>query len=186
MEKTNKKKIVIGIGFVVLIGIMVTIIVLLNMPDKEYKDIYLDEMKFTKTLENLSSIYVDNEVTSVDENNRKINISSILSNEKFILDNKVGMYDFSIVSDFEDSILTFTVKNHTKEKIEGFKYRLQFVNNDGSIAGTIDLDSKELPPLSKYKVTVNIDSDVADTYNIVPVTDFQTYGYIGGEYLEIK
>ena len=115
MEKTNKKKIVIGIGFVVLIGIMVTIIVLLNMPDKEYKDIYLDEMKFTKTLENLSSIYVDNEVTSVDENNRKINISSILSNEKFILDNKVGMYDFSIVSDFEDSILTFTVKNKTKE-----------------------------------------------------------------------
>ena len=54
------------------------------------------------------------------------------------------------------------------------------------VLGTIDLDSKELPALSKYKVKVNIDSDIADIYNVVPVTDFEEYGSIGGVEIETK
>ena len=184
MEKNKNSKIIIGIGILLIAVAMIITIVIMNMPEKEYKDVYLDSMEVSKSLENISPTYVDNESTAVDENGRKINISGDISLEKFILENKIGMYDFDLVSDFEDTKLTFTIKNHTKEKVKGFTYRLQLLNVDGSIAGTIDLESKDIPALSKYKVTVNIDSDVADVYNIVPVTDFDTYGYIGGENYE--
>lgn len=185
MEKSKKnKKIIIGIGILLIAVAMIITIVIMNMPEKEYEDVYLDSMEFTKSLENISPTYVDNESTAVDENGRKINTSEYISLEKFVLEDKIGMYDFNVVSDFEETKLTFTIKNHTKEKVKEFKYRLQFLNVDGSIAGTIDLESKGLSALAKYKVTVNIDSDVADIYDIVPVTDFETYGCVGGENYE--
>lgn len=183
-KKKGNKKIIIGVGILLIAVAMIVTIVIMNMPEKEYKDVYLESMEFTKSLENVSPTYVDNEVTAVDENGRKINISEYISLEKFILEDKIGMYDFDLVSNFDETKLTFTIKNHTKEKVNEFKYRLQLLNVDGSIAGTIDLESKKIPALGKYKVTVNIDSDVANIYDIVPVTDFEIYGYVGGENFE--
>lgn len=187
MEKKNKKnKIIIGTACFLIAAIMIVVTIIMNMPEKEYENVFLEDMEFTKKVENISEIYIDNEMSAVTEDNKKINISEVISYEKFILDNKIGMYDFSISSDFDESKLTFIVKNHTKETVEAFKYRLQLLNNDGSIYGTMDLESPKIPALSKYKVTVNIDSDVADVYDIIPITDFQEYGFLGGECYEVK
>lgn len=187
MKKGLKILIVIGV-VVILIAIAIVAVVILekDSEDKIYEDKYLDSIEVSKTLENVFDWYVDNDVAVVDEQGRKLNTSSEISKEKFILDKKIGMYDFSVVSDFESSTLEFVIKNHTKEKVQAFKYRLQFLNQDGSIFGTIDLDSKEIPALAKYKVKVNIDTDIADVYNVVPVTDFEEYGSIGGGEVETK
>ena len=172
MDKNKKILLIISICIIVAIVAVLLFIFLPDMFEKQYEDVYLEEMVVSKSLENVTTEYVDDQVTAFDEQGRKINYSEVLPLEKFILDNKVGMYDFRIMSDVGDSTLTFILKNHTKEKVEAFKYRLQLVDSMGGIIGTIDLDGKELPSLAKYKVTVNVDSDIADVYDIIPVTDF--------------
>lgn len=182
MEKKNKsKKIVVGIIFLIIAIAMAVVLCIGNKPEKEYENVYLEDVEFSKEMEEVSEVYVNNGMSAVDENGRKVNINEELSYEKFILDAKVGMYDFSIVSDFEQSKLTYTVKNHTKEKIEKFAYTLVFLNVDGSVMGKVKLESDAIPALSKYKVTVNINSDVADVYTIMPVIEDEE---LGGEYIE--
>lgn len=183
-----KKKVILVIGIVIVIAIIVAVSLILffNKPQGEYEDIYLDDVEIDKKIDNLATIYSYDNNATVDELNRKINTSEALPLEKFVMDNKVGFYNFAIVSDFESSTLTFVIKNHTKEKVEKFNYRLQLIDKEGTVLGTIDIDSKELPALSKYKVKVNIDSDISDIYDIIPVTDFNTYGKIGGGYYEDK
>lgn len=182
----KSKKIIFGIIFGILIVAMVSVIVMLNLPEKEYTEEYLKEESYKVSVEEIPTEYYSNGTAIYDELGNKINNSEVISNEKFIFDNKIGMYGFEIKADIGESTLTYTIKNHSKENQEKFSYRLQLLNDDGSVAGVIDLESKEVPSLQKYKVTLEIDSDISDVYDIVPVTNFETYGILnlGGEYFE--
>ena len=179
MKKYLKILIIIGI-LLLLIAAGIFIYLKFINNNESYTNNDLKDEEYNVSIENLSSVYVDNQVTVFNENDRKTNSGTEIKKEKFILDDKIGMYGFSMVSDFDTTNLEFVIKNHSKEKIDKFKYRLQFCNSDGSIIGTIDLESKELPAFSKYKVKVNIDSDVINTFEIVPVTDFEEYGTNNG------
>lgn len=182
----KSKKLVLGIILGILLIGMLAVIIVLNLPEKEYSDKYLKEEKYSVSVQNEQNGYVDNSMAIYDDQGNKTNKSDVLSNEKFVFENKIGMYGFEVKSDIGESTLTYIIKNHSNEKQEKFKYRLQLINSNGSVAGTIDLESKEIPSLEKYKVTLEIDSDISNIYDIVPVTDFTEYGslLIGGEHFE--
>ncbi len=186
----NKKKLWIIIGIVaILLVVAVGIILLINfLPqgEDEYSDTYLPEEKYSVSIEDFLYAYTDDQMAAYDEQGNKINSSEEVPFEKLIFDNKVGMYGFNLIYDMEDTVITYTIKNHTKENIEAFNYRLQLVNSVGQILGSIDLESKELPALSKYDVTLTVDEDVTDIYDITPVTDLNVYGKVGGGNSEIK
>lgn len=182
----KKKNVILGIIFVLLIIIMVIVIFMLNMPEKEYTDEYLKEESYNVSVEEIPEIYYSNGTAVYNEQGEKINNSKVISNEKFVLDEKIGMYGFDIKSDIGETTLTYIIKNHSNEYQENFSYKLQLLNDDGSIAGTIRVESKAIPALQKYKVTLKIDSDISDIYDIVPITNFETYGILnlGGEHFE--
>ena len=182
---SNKKKLLWIILIIAVILAMVAVIIFLNLPEKEYTDKYLKEEKYSVSIQKTNEEYFDNEIAMYDEQGNKINKSDVISYEKFIFNNKIGIYGFNINADIGESTLTYTIKNHSTENQEAFKYRLQLINSDGSVEGIIDLESKAVPSLGKYKVTLNIDSDISDVYDIVPITDFETYGLVefgGGDF----
>lgn len=177
MKKSKNIIITISIMLVLVIGILITF--LLSSNQKNNKQ--LQDEEHTIKLENVSSEYVKNDTIVTDENGNVRNYSNNLKIEKFFENKTVGIYDINIVNnDNDESILTYTLKNHSSEKIEPKKYRLQFINYDGSIAGTVDLETQTLGALDKYNVKINLDSDILDIYDINVTTDFEVYGNLGG------
>lgn len=182
----KSKKVIFGIVFGILLIAMMAVIIFFNLPEKQYSDKYLKEEKYNVSVQDKISNYVLNDMTIYDDQGNKLNRSEVLPNEKFIFENKIGMYGFEIKSDIGESTLTYIIKNHSNQVQEKFNYRLQLVNSNGTVAGTIDLESKEIPALEKYKVTLEIDSDISDVYDVIPVTDLTEYGslLIGGDGIE--
>ena len=86
------------------------------------------------------------------------------------------MYGFKIKYDTDTSTIKYTIKNHTKEKINSFKYKLLLLNEDGSSCGYFELESKNLPALGKYDVVITVDSDVTNVYDVLVQTDSDNGG----------
>lgn len=181
----KNKKIVIALVGIFVVAAIVAAVIFFVIPNFDFSNKNLKDEEYTKELENMSEGYVDNESSVIDESGNIRNISSKLSLEKFVADGNVGMYGFKVTNnEDETSTVEFTVKNHSNTKINSFKYRLQFINADGSILGTIDLETKKLPSLGKYNIKIKLNKDIIDVYDIVPVTDFENYGNLGGGLIE--
>lgn len=178
--KKNNKVIIIVLLIIVIIAI-ITLGIFLVIQKNKSNIIDLKDEEYTKELENVYDEYVDNDSIIFDENGNIKNYSNELSIEKFLLDKKVGMYGFNVKNnDVDETTVTFTVKNHTNEQIEPFKYVLQFMNADDTIKGTINLETQKLPALGKYNVTVHLSQNVIDIYNIVPVSEGEYDQVLGG------
>lgn len=100
--------------------------------------------------------------------------------EEVFLDDNVGMYDFSIIGDGENTTIKYTVKNHSNKTVNAFDYQLAFLNSNLEQIDKIDLNSQKIPKRSTYQVEIKIVGNVVGVYKIVPTYPDQTSGKIGG------
>lgn len=181
MEKNKNRKIIITLFVIVAVVAIITAVCFFILPNFKKSKVELKDEEYTKELQNVSEEYIDNDTIVYDENGKARNRSNDLSLEKIFSDVDVGMSGFKVKNnENEETTVTFTVKNHTNDVVKPFKYTLQFMNIDDSVKGTVELETQTLPALGIYNVTLHLDKDVLDVYNIVPVSEVEMNQSFGG------
>ncbi len=170
MKKQLKIILIVAIAIIVLLIASLVIFLVIKNNDNKLK-----QMNFEFTLDNIErSNYVAN-----DEFGKMINISDAIKGEQF-LDETLGIYNISLVSDGQNTTLKYTVKNHDNKKRDAFSYKLMFTDDSGVILDSVNLESKAIPPLATYDVNINITGDIVGIYSIIPSLVLEEVGNIGG------
>ena len=162
----NRKKLIIGIVLLVVVALIVVgVFIFINNNNKVKK---INDMSFD---ENLASIQ-NGRYMSFDDFGKSTNISEAIKGEKELNENIV-MYNIQIYGDSQNSIIKFKMRNNGKEKVEAFKYNIQFIDDEDYVIDNIMfLDGQEMPGESEYNVTINVKGDIVNVYDIEPIISY--------------